>query len=58
MGFSYRKSIKIAPGLKMNVGRKSVGLSAGPKGAKISANTKRQKRASVGLFGFRWMKKL
>ncbi|MDM5198972.1 DUF4236 domain-containing protein [Fictibacillus enclensis] len=29
MGFGYRKSFKIAPGLRLNVSSKSLGVSAG-----------------------------
>lgn len=39
MGFRVRKSFKIAPGIRMTVTPKSVGLSAGVKGARISANS-------------------
>lgn len=39
MGFRVRKSFKIAPGVRMTVTPKSLGLSAGVKGARISANT-------------------
>lgn len=36
MGFKFRKSIKIAPGVRMNVSKKGVGVSAGVKGARVS----------------------
>lgn len=36
MGFSYRKSVKIAPGIRMNVSKSGIGFSAGVKGARIS----------------------
>ncbi|MET4143881.1 DUF4236 domain-containing protein [Arthrobacter sp. UYCo732] len=39
MGFRVRKSFKIAPGVRMTVTPKSLGLSAGVKGARISTNT-------------------
>lgn len=39
MGFKVRKSFKIAPGVRMTVTNKSLGLSAGVKGARVSANT-------------------
>ena len=56
MGFSFRKSFKLAPGVRLNVGKRSAGISAGPRGAKLGANTRGQKRASVGAKGFRWTK--
>lgn len=36
MGFRFRKSIQLMPGLKMNISHKGVGYSAGVKGARIS----------------------
>ena len=41
MGFRFRKSIKIAPGVKINLGKKSAGISVGNKFGGISINTKR-----------------
>jgi hypothetical protein len=51
MGFRVRKSIKIAPGVRLNISSKSVGLSAGIRGARISANSKGRVTRSVGLPG-------
>ena len=36
MGFRYRKSIKIMPGVRMNVSRSGIGYSAGVRGARVS----------------------
>lgn len=58
MSIGFRKSFKLAPGVRVNLSRRSVGVSAGPRGAKVSANTRREKRASLGMFGFRWLKRL
>ena len=51
MGFRARKSIKLAPGVRMTVTPKSVGLSAGPRGARVSANTSGRVTRSVGIPG-------
>lgn len=51
MGFRVRKSIKIAPGVRMNVSAKSIGISAGVKGARISANSKGRVTRTVGIPG-------
>ena len=40
MGFRFRKSIKIAPGVKLNLGKKSTGISVGNKFGGVSINTK------------------
>lgn len=51
MGFRFRKSVKIAPGVRLNVGKKSVGISAGVKGARVSVNSNGRKTTTVGLPG-------
>lgn len=51
MGFRVRKSFKIAPGIRMTVTPKSVGLSAGPRGARISANSSGRVTRTVGIPG-------
>lgn len=51
MGFRSRKSIKIAPGVKLNVGKKSVGISVGGKHGGISVNSKTGARARVSVPG-------
>ncbi|ERH57933.1 DUF4236 domain-containing protein [Bacillus velezensis] len=51
MGFKFRKSVKIAPGVKLNINSKSVGISAGVKGARISTNTKGRTTTTVGIPG-------
>lgn len=47
MGFTYRKSKNLGGGVRLNTGKKSVGLSAGVKGARVSVNSKG--RAGIGL---------
>lgn len=39
MGVRFRKSLKIAPGVKLNVGKKSVGVSLGNKAGGVSVNS-------------------
>ena len=51
MGLRFRKSFKIAPGVRVNIGKKSVGISAGVKGARVSVNSKRRKTTTIGLPG-------
>lgn len=51
MGFRFRKSFKIAPGVKLNVNKKSVGISVGGKGARVSVNSKGKVTKSVGIPG-------
>ncbi|MCM3567774.1 DUF4236 domain-containing protein [Neobacillus mesonae] len=51
MGFRFRKSIKIAPGIRMNVGKKSVGLSVGVPGLRYTINSSGKRTTSVGIPG-------
>lgn len=57
MGFRFRKSIKLAPGVKLNLGGKSGSVSFGGKG--ISYNAKlyggKKKKASGSGPSFRWL---
>lgn len=36
MGMRFRKSFKIAPGVKLNLSKRGIGVSAGVKGARVS----------------------
>lgn len=51
MGFRFRKSVKIAPGIKLNFNKKSTSVSFGGKGATYTVNSTGKKTASVGIPG-------
>lgn len=51
MGFNFRKSIKIMPGLTLNLGKKSSSISIGPRGAKLNINSKGKKRLTTSIPG-------
>lgn len=51
MGFRFRKSLKIAPGVRLNLGKKSAGLSFGGKGLRYSVNSSGRKTTTVGVPG-------
>ncbi len=51
MGFRFKKSIKILPGVKLNLSKKGISsLSIGKKGATININDKGV-QASLGIPG-------
>ncbi|MHA3059661.1 DUF4236 domain-containing protein [Acinetobacter sp. ANC 4636] len=51
MGFNFRKSIKIAPGVKLNISKRGVSsVSVGTKGARVSVS-KKGTRTTVGIPG-------
>jgi hypothetical protein len=49
--FQFRKRKKLAPGLYLNISKKGFGLSAGPKGAKISRSATGRITGSLGIPG-------
>ena len=51
MGLRFRKSIKLGGGAKLNIGKKSVGMSVGGKGARYSVNSSGRRTKSVGIPG-------
>lgn len=51
MGLRYKKSFKIVPGVRINLGKKSAGISFGGKGCRYSINTKGRKTTTIGIPG-------
>jgi len=51
MGLRFHKSFKILPGVKLNINKKSVGVTLGTKGAHYTINSSGKRTASVSLPG-------
>lgn len=51
MGIRFRKSIGLGEGLRLNIGKKSMGVSAGVPGAHVTYSTSGRKTTSVGIPG-------
>lgn len=51
MALRFRKSIKLAPGVRLNVGKRGGGLSFGGNGLRASINSSGRKTASIGISG-------
>ena len=51
MGFRFRRSMKILPGIRLTVGKSSVGISAGIPGARVSLNSRGRVTTSAGIPG-------
>lgn len=51
MGLRFRKSVKIAPGVRVNMGKKSASISVGTKGAHHTISTTGKRTTSVGIPG-------
>lgn len=50
MGWRFRKSIRLVPGVRLNVGKKGVSISAGPRGFKTTVGTS-GRTTTVGIPG-------
>jgi Flp pilus assembly protein TadB len=51
MGTRFRKSVKLAPGVRVNFGKKSSSISFGGKGARYTVSTTGRKTSTVGVPG-------
>lgn len=51
MAMRFRRSVKVAPGVKVNLNKKSMGVTVGTKGAHYSVNSSGTKTSSVGIPG-------
>lgn len=51
MGFKFKKSIKIAPGVKLNLNKKSASVSFGVRGLRKTYSTSGRKTSTVGIPG-------
>lgn len=51
MGFRFRKSFKVAPGVKLNFNKKSTGVTFGGKGLHYTINSSGKRTASAGIPG-------
>ena len=51
MSLRFRKSIKIAPGVKMNISKKGIGYSVGTKGARVSVGANGRVTRTIGIPG-------
>jgi hypothetical protein len=47
----FRRSVRLAPGVRLNFNKRSVGVSAGVRGARASINSDGQRTRSVGIPG-------
>jgi len=51
MGFIFRKSLKLAPGIRLNFSKRGLGISAGVPGARLSVSSRGRVTGSTGIPG-------
>ena len=52
MSWGYRRSRRIAPGMRLNVSKRGLGFSVGPRHAKVSVSSRGRRSLYVSLLGF------
>jgi hypothetical protein len=58
VSWGYRKSRRIAPGARLNLSKRGFGISAGPRGAKVSVNSRGQRTLWLSKLGFFFRRRL
>ena len=58
MSWGFRRSRKIVPGVRLNLGKRGLGFSVGPRHAKVSANTRGRRSLYLSALGFFFRKRL
>jgi Protein of unknown function (DUF4236) len=58
MTWGYRRRRRIAPGVRLNVSKRGVGFSFGPRHAKLGVNTRGQRSVYLSLLGFFFRKRV
>ena len=51
MGFRFRRSFKVAPGIRLNLSKRGLGMSVGVRGARVSLGADGKVRRTIGLPG-------
>jgi tetratricopeptide (TPR) repeat protein len=54
MSWRYRKTVRLAPGVRLNLGRRTTGVSVGGHGVRWSANTAGRRTRTVTIPGTGW----
>jgi Protein of unknown function (DUF4236) len=58
VSWGYRRSKRLGRGVRLNVGKRGVGVSAGPRHAKLSVNASGRRSLYLSLLGFFFRKRL
>ena len=58
MSWGYRRSRRVAPGLRLNLSKLGLGFSVGPRHAKLSVNTRGRRSVYLSLLGLFFRKRV
>jgi hypothetical protein len=58
LGLSFRKSFRLAPGVRMMLSKRGASVSAGPRGTKVGVDNRGQRRVGLACRGFSWRRRV
>ena len=58
MSWGYRRSRRIAPGVRLNLGKRGLGVSVGPRHAKLGVNSHGRRSLYLSALGLFFRKRL
>jgi hypothetical protein len=58
MAWGFRRSRKLAPGIRLNLSKRGGGLSVGGRGARLSLSSRGRRMASLSRFGLFWRRRV
>jgi hypothetical protein len=58
VAWGFRKSKQLVPGVRLNIGKRSAGLSFGGRGARVSVNSRGRRTLSLSKLGFFWRRRI
>jgi hypothetical protein len=58
MSWGYRRSPRIAPGVRLNLGKRGLGVSVGPRHAKLGVNSRGRRSLYLSALGLFFRKRL
>jgi hypothetical protein len=58
MSWGYRRSKRLGRGVRLNVGKRGIGVSVGPRHAKVGVNTSGRRSLYLSLLGVFFRKRI
>jgi Protein of unknown function (DUF4236) len=58
VSWGYRRSRRLGPGVRLNLSKRGLGVSVGPRHAKLGANTRGRRSLYLSALGFFFRKRL
>jgi uncharacterized protein DUF4236 len=58
VSWGYRRSPRVVPGVRLNLGKRGVGFSVGPRHAKLSVNSRGRRSLYLSALGLFFRKRI